>query len=296
VYKVRSENPAQFQATVKIRSKGREWEFDGTVCSCAQDSEQSAAQVAVVHFMQKGTLEAEKPADHRVASPCVAKRKLPAASESSGIVAENEHGVAKSAKKSAGMSSFTMPPNTSPLVHAFSQIQMAPAAAEHWRQHIYGGVPLQDTLDVLKDMVHTVTPALLNALVLAVQSDAQRTTAANASEVTCPEGSDAASQLPGLADDSSHDDCQSSVNTGLKDWLKSLDNGRGALLQYLPSISAEFDDLNQIRCVWAGRDNPSNQSINQSIKAVDPVFWESSGVHKLEHKLLLARGIEALQA
>eukprot|EP00747_Dinoflagellata_sp_TGD_P134706 gnl/TRDRNA2_/TRDRNA2_175365_c1_seq2.p1 gnl/TRDRNA2_/TRDRNA2_175365_c1~~gnl/TRDRNA2_/TRDRNA2_175365_c1_seq2.p1 ORF type:complete len:330 (+),score=46.32 gnl/TRDRNA2_/TRDRNA2_175365_c1_seq2:45-1034(+) len=304
-YKVRSENPTQFQATARIRGNNSQWEFDGTVCSSKQDAESSAAQAAVVHFMTKGTSKVEKQADHHGASPAVAKRDLPAASESSGIVSDNEH-VAKSAKKSTSVSSSTVPPNTSPLVHAFSQIQMAPAAAEHWRQQIYGGVPLQDTVAVLKDMVDTVTPGLLNALVLAIQSDLKRTTTASAGQaaeppISCREGSDAASCLPGLADESSYDDCQAPVNMGLEDWLKSLDNGRGTLLQYLPSISAEFDDLNQICCVWVGDNTrgPEAASVLGAARlcvSVDPVFWESSGVHKLEHKVLLARGIQALQA
>eukprot|EP00747_Dinoflagellata_sp_TGD_P090844 gnl/TRDRNA2_/TRDRNA2_164852_c0_seq4.p1 gnl/TRDRNA2_/TRDRNA2_164852_c0~~gnl/TRDRNA2_/TRDRNA2_164852_c0_seq4.p1 ORF type:complete len:195 (+),score=35.91 gnl/TRDRNA2_/TRDRNA2_164852_c0_seq4:93-677(+) len=81
------------------------------------------------------------------------------------------------------------------------------------------------------------------------------------------------------------------LSQGFSDWLSSLDGGKGVLLQYLDAIAAEFDDLSQVCAVWTGEGSCDDSSFMNS---VDPVFWDAAGVRKLGHKLLFARGIEAL--
>ena len=78
--------------------------------------------------------------------------------------------------------------------------------------------------------------------------------------------------------------------TGCRDWLLSLDNGHGALVQYLLALMTEFDgDLTQISSVWA--EPREGQSL---ASCVDPEFWQVLGVRKAGHKLLFANGIAEL--
>merc|ERR1711924_479676 len=76
---------------------------------------------------------------------------------------------------------------------------------------------------------------------------------------------------------------RNSCESDFKDWLMSLDGGKGALLQYMDSFSTEFDaELVQLCAAWRG------QSCGQSlVECIDPNLWSAVGIHKLGHRLLL---------
>lgn len=77
------------------------------------------------------------------------------------------------------------------------------------------------------------------------------------------------------------------------DWLLSLDNGSGSLLQYLDALADEFNaDLVQI----AAARNDTALASSGPLASIEPLFWEAVGVTKLGHQLLLAKGIVALSA
>eukprot|EP00928_Gymnodinium_smaydae_P045146 TRINITY_DN30136_c0_g1_i1.p1 TRINITY_DN30136_c0_g1~~TRINITY_DN30136_c0_g1_i1.p1 ORF type:complete len:957 (-),score=244.87 TRINITY_DN30136_c0_g1_i1:294-2864(-) len=74
------------------------------------------------------------------------------------------------------------------------------------------------------------------------------------------------------------------------EWLRSLDNGRGALLEYYDVLRREFDsDFSQIMA--AKLPTPFSPG---TLGSIDPSFFEVLGVKIAGHKLLLAKGIMAL--
>jgi hypothetical protein len=76
----------------------------------------------------------------------------------------------------------------------------------------------------------------------------------------------------------------------MRDWLRSLDDGRGAMMEYFESIEREFDaDLDQILALKL--EQPVNAG---QLGTVDPILWEACGVNRVGHRLLFARGINSL--
>ena len=75
-----------------------------------------------------------------------------------------------------------------------------------------------------------------------------------------------------------------------REWLKSLDGGKGILLQYATRLKAEFDgDLYQIAASRLREPiSPGN------VGCIDPSFWDACGFKTLGHKFLFARGIIGL--
>merc|ERR1712187_794644 len=83
---------------------------------------------------------------------------------------------------------------------------------------------------------------------------------------------------------------QSAKEIKVHGWLRSLDNGRGVLLEYFPVLRDEFDaDLSQIAMVRLS--TPRSAGI---VGYVNPAFWERCGVQTTGHRLLLAKGIKSL--
>eukprot|EP00812_Abedinium_dasypus_P014480 NODE_8008_length_406_cov_189.888889.p4 GENE.NODE_8008_length_406_cov_189.888889~~NODE_8008_length_406_cov_189.888889.p4 ORF type:complete len:87 (+),score=39.04 NODE_8008_length_406_cov_189.888889:3-263(+) len=76
----------------------------------------------------------------------------------------------------------------------------------------------------------------------------------------------------------------------LRNWLSSLDDGAGAMLQYFDVLAAEFDaDLAQIAA--ARVEGGERRGI---LGVVDPSFFDTVRVEKTGHKMLFARGIAKL--
>eukprot|EP00929_Paragymnodinium_shiwhaense_P096892 TRINITY_DN5862_c0_g1_i1.p1 TRINITY_DN5862_c0_g1~~TRINITY_DN5862_c0_g1_i1.p1 ORF type:complete len:1591 (-),score=528.65 TRINITY_DN5862_c0_g1_i1:209-4981(-) len=74
------------------------------------------------------------------------------------------------------------------------------------------------------------------------------------------------------------------------DWLLGLDNGGGKMAQYFDVLKREFDaDFSQIAA--ARLSEPICAGI---LGKIDPSFWEVVGVNSTGHRLILARGIDAL--
>jgi len=79
---------------------------------------------------------------------------------------------------------------------------------------------------------------------------------------------------------------------GVWDWLEGLDNGRGSLLQYFGAIKREFDaDFNMITA--AKLPTPFTPG---TLGSIDPSFFEALGCKPVGHRLLLAKGILALDS
>jgi len=76
----------------------------------------------------------------------------------------------------------------------------------------------------------------------------------------------------------------------LKAWLRGLDAGRGALMQFAEPLCQEFGDLLQLR---AAADPPTDGS-GSVLECVDPHVFEILGVTNHAQKLMLAHGICAL--
>merc|ERR1712196_228153 len=77
-------------------------------------------------------------------------------------------------------------------------------------------------------------------------------------------------------------------NNILRDWLASLDNGHGSMLQYQKKLEEEFDG--SFFQIAAAAHNGA------AVASVDPVFFAALGVNKLGHRLILAKGVLALAA
>lgn len=76
----------------------------------------------------------------------------------------------------------------------------------------------------------------------------------------------------------------------MSEWLKGLDGGKGALLQYLPALIREFDaDLSQLPGVIL-----SESKVPGIIGSIDPSMWQACGVVRIGHRMLLAKAINAL--
>jgi len=76
------------------------------------------------------------------------------------------------------------------------------------------------------------------------------------------------------------------------DWVKQLDGGQGALLEYIDVLKAEFDaDFRQICAVRLGGAGFGEDPV----ESIDPCFWEVCGVENEEHQSLFAKGIVALE-
>lgn len=72
-------------------------------------------------------------------------------------------------------------------------------------------------------------------------------------------------------------------------WLNDLDQGKGALMQYLAALQSEFGSLAQVAA--AANPAPASDSV---LEAVDPLIFEAMCVQKIGHKLLIAKGVLAL--
>lgn len=78
-------------------------------------------------------------------------------------------------------------------------------------------------------------------------------------------------------------------NGELESWLRGLDLGKGAMLQYLDLLKQEFGDLIQLAA--AAQPYDKRTSI---VNAVAKEVYDSLGMQSLGHRLLLAKGIIAL--
>lgn len=76
----------------------------------------------------------------------------------------------------------------------------------------------------------------------------------------------------------------------LEEWLVGLDGGRGVMLQYLEPLRQEFGSLDQVAAAFIA-DSPTSGSV---VNCVDPLLFEALGVVSLGHKLMLAKGVQAL--
>lgn len=75
------------------------------------------------------------------------------------------------------------------------------------------------------------------------------------------------------------------------EWLKSLDGGRGSLLRYFEVLRDEFEcDFAQLAA--ARLEKPVSPG---ALGHLEPSFFEALGVEQVGHRLLLARGILALE-
>ncbi|CAE8602575.1 unnamed protein product [Polarella glacialis] len=75
----------------------------------------------------------------------------------------------------------------------------------------------------------------------------------------------------------------------LRDWLLSLDSGRGALEKYLEPLIREFGNLSALpACLLPAS---SGGSI---VSRIDPSLWAACQIQALGHRLLLSRAIVAL--
>mmetsp|Transcript_121885 Transcript_121885/g.344744 ORF Transcript_121885/g.344744 Transcript_121885/m.344744 type:complete len:1374 (+) Transcript_121885:189-4310(+) len=82
------------------------------------------------------------------------------------------------------------------------------------------------------------------------------------------------------------------ANRELEEWLYSLDGGKGALLRYLDPLSREFGSL---ALIGAAAKVPNYKEQNMSlVDSVEKLFFEALGVQSLGHRLLLAKGVLAL--
>ena len=92
-------------------------------------------------------------------------------------------------------------------------------------------------------------------------------------------------------DEESEEKTNSNVKDNTSDayilWLLSLDNGSGALVQYLADIvNAYGGDLEKIAAT-----RKQNLTTDSILDRVDDSFWKAINVRTLGHKYLLARGI-----
>jgi hypothetical protein len=77
----------------------------------------------------------------------------------------------------------------------------------------------------------------------------------------------------------------------LHEWLEQLDGGRGVLLQYFEVLRREFcADLSRIAEMRLA--TPRSAGI---LGTIDAYFWELCEIKQMGHRLLLAKGINALQ-
>eukprot|EP00930_Biecheleria_cincta_P095634 TRINITY_DN87581_c0_g1_i1.p1 TRINITY_DN87581_c0_g1~~TRINITY_DN87581_c0_g1_i1.p1 ORF type:complete len:1809 (-),score=406.61 TRINITY_DN87581_c0_g1_i1:116-5542(-) len=73
-----------------------------------------------------------------------------------------------------------------------------------------------------------------------------------------------------------------------RDWLRSIDGGKGVLLEYFAALKEEFDaDLMQV----AAAKSPNEAGL----KSIDPCFWSALGVTKLGHRMLFVKGFANLR-
>merc|ERR1712224_616484 len=80
--------------------------------------------------------------------------------------------------------------------------------------------------------------------------------------------------------------CDDDSANEFEEWLTNLDDGRGALLSYLPRLREEFDSLSQLGIVR--EQHPTEGSV---ISHIDSGFFDSIGVKQAGHRFLFARGI-----
>lgn len=77
----------------------------------------------------------------------------------------------------------------------------------------------------------------------------------------------------------------------LEEWLRSLDQGRGTMCQYLEPLQRESLTVPEALLAAVQESTSAQQSV---VSRIDTSLWEILGVQKFGHKLLLARGIIAL--
>jgi len=70
---------------------------------------------------------------------------------------------------------------------------------------------------------------------------------------------------------------------GLSDWIHSVDNGKGFLLQYEEALLGNYDTLEQVMELYVPE--PSHDG---SLR-IDPAFFEDLGVAKLGHRRLFEK-------
>jgi len=78
-----------------------------------------------------------------------------------------------------------------------------------------------------------------------------------------------------------------------RDWLQRLDLGhKGTLMRYFNALKEQFDcDLKLLKCTQLAREVREDQSV---VDIIEPNLWTSCNIEKRLHKLILAKGIFAL--
>jgi len=78
-----------------------------------------------------------------------------------------------------------------------------------------------------------------------------------------------------------------------RDWLQHLDLGhKGTLMRYFNALKEQFDcDLKLLKCTQLAREVREDQSV---VDIIEPNLWTSCKIEKRLHKLILAKGIFAL--
>ena len=74
----------------------------------------------------------------------------------------------------------------------------------------------------------------------------------------------------------------------VQEWLRDLDNGGETFLSYFPHMIGEFDSLHQIAASWVPRPG------RNLLQTVDRQLFVAMRAEKAGHRLLIAKGIKAL--
>lgn len=75
----------------------------------------------------------------------------------------------------------------------------------------------------------------------------------------------------------------------LREWLQSLDDGKGIMLQYFDALVAHFDaDFIMIAAALTVPERAGR------VESIDHAFWDDIAVVKAGHRMLFARGIAKL--
>ncbi|CAK9055066.1 unnamed protein product [Durusdinium trenchii] len=87
------------------------------------------------------------------------------------------------------------------------------------------------------------------------------------------------------------DAVEASMERNFREWLLSLDNRRGNLLQYFDALKREFEcDFRLLKSAII-----TDEIEGSLLHAIEPSLWSICGVKSIGHKMLLAKGIHKLK-
>ncbi|CAK9055071.1 unnamed protein product [Durusdinium trenchii] len=90
---------------------------------------------------------------------------------------------------------------------------------------------------------------------------------------------------------STPDAVEASMERNFREWLLSLDNRRGNLLQYFDALKREFEcDFRLLKSAII-----TDEIEGSLLHAIEPSLWSICGVKSIGHKMLLAKGIHKLK-